>query len=334
MGNETAGVTAAMPADAPMVSVVVPIYNAEPYLRQCLDSVLAQTYPHYEVILVDDGSTDASAAICREYCEKDGRFRLFQKENGGASSARNLGLDHAGGPYLYFLDSDDEIVPGALEKLVACARENNADLVFFEGRTKTENGGFSTGQYDYHRQYAPGEPFRMMEEMAAHKEFHVGTPLFFMEKALFDANRLRFREGIISEDMIMAYQLFSLAKRAAHVHEYLYIRRYRPDSVTTAAKTEKNYVSAATVYREVSAFRKTLPAEKRSSGHLIRCAYLALHVYREMPPEIRRKYKTSHNEIVADILANGGYGDKALLLDCKSRLLWGAYKLKQKMLRS
>ena len=334
MGSEESRITNKTPADEPSVSVIVPVYNAEAYLRRCLDSVLAQTYPPCEVILVDDGSTDGSAEICREYAEKDGRFLLLQKENGGASSARNAGLDRARGKYVYFLDSDDELVPDALAKLAACACENGADLVFFEAKTVTEEGAVSTGQYDYHRQYEPDEPYRIMEEMAAHKEFHVGTPLLFMEKALFDANGLRFREGIISEDMIMAYQLFSLAKRAAHVHEYLYIRRYRPNSVTTLAKTEKNYVSAATVYREVAAFRKTLPPEKQSPGHLIRCAYLALNVYRQLPPETRKQYKTTHEEITADILANDGYGDRALALDCRSRLLWGAYKVKQKILRS
>ena len=334
MGDEINRPAEATAAGQPTVSVIVPVYNAEQYLRPCLDSVLAQTYPTLEVILVDDGSTDASAGICREYCEKDGRFRLIRKENGGASSARNRGLDNATGTYLYFLDSDDEIVPEAIEKLVACARGNGADLVFFEARTKTAEGGFSSGQYDYHRQYAPGDPCLLMEEMVAHKEFHVGTPLLFMERDLFTANRLRFREGIISEDMIMAYQLFSLAKQAAHVHEYLYVRRFRPDSVTTKAKTEKNYVSAATVYREVAAFRRTLPPEKQFPGHLIRCAYLALNVYREMPPEVQKKYRESHGEIIREIRQNNGYGDKALLLDSKSRLLWGAYKLRQKLLKT
>ena len=332
MGSEESRITDAV-ADTPLVSVIIPLYNVELYLRQCLDSVLAQTYPRCEVILVDDGSTDASCEICREYAGKDDRFLLLRKENGGASSARNFGLDRAKGDYIYFLDSDDELAPDAIEKLVACARENGADLVFLEARTVNDDGVISTGQYDYHRQYAPDAPYRIMEEMVAHKEFHVSPWLFLTEKELLDANGLRFREGIISEDMIMAYQLFSLAKRAAHAHEYLYLRRYRPNSVTTLAKTEKNYVSAAAVYREVAAFRQTLPPEKQSPGHLIRCAYLALNVYRQLPPEAQKKYSSSHSEIRQDILANDGYGDRALALDCKSHLLWGAYKAKQKILK-
>ena len=330
MDNEGRALTGNTPDKTPLVSVIVPVYNAAPYLRSSLDSVSAQTYRRFEAILVDDGSTDGSAEICREYCEKDGRFQLYRKENGGASSARNYGLDRAEGTYVYFLDSDDELVPDAIEKLVARALETGADLVFFEARTVDARGVFSTGPYDYHRQYEPGDPYGMMREMTAHREFHVGTPLFFIRRSLFDLNRLRFTEGIISEDMIMAYRLFTLAERAAHVHEYLYIRRYRPDSVTTRAKTEKNYVSAATVYREVAAFRKTLPAEKQDPGHLIRCAYMALDVYRKIPPPARTKNKTTHKGIVKDILSNDAYGDTALRLDCKGRLLWAGYKLLRK----
>ena len=317
----------------PLVSVIIPVYNVGKYLRQCLDSVLAQTYTEYEVLLIDDGSTDSSADICREYCKKDSRFKLYQKQNGGASSARNLGLFHSKGKYVYFLDSDDEITTNAIGKMVVCASENCADLVFIEAQTKSDDGVPSSGHYGYHRQYTADSPYCIMEEMLNNKEFHVGTPFFFIQKEVFETNNLRFKEGIISEDMIMAYQLFSLAKRGAHIHEYLYIRRYRPSSVTTSKKTEKNYVSMATVYREVAKFRKTLPEEKQSPKHLIRCAYNVLSIYRQMTPEVRKKYKSDYNEIVKDILDNNAYGDKALELDCKSHLLWGAYKLKKKLLK-
>ena len=166
----------------PLVSIIIPVYNVEKYLRQCLDSVLAQTYTNLEVILVDDGSTDLSNAICREYCEEDSRFRLYRKENGGASSARNVGLDKSTGEYLYFLDSDDEISRDAIAKMLACACDNQADLVFIEARSKREDGACSSGHYDYHRQYAPDAPYRLMEEMLDNKEFHVGMPFFFVKK--------------------------------------------------------------------------------------------------------------------------------------------------------
>ena len=90
-----------------LVSIIVPIYNVENYLRQCLDSILSQTYQNFECLLINDGSPDHSADICREYVEKDSRFRYFEKENGGVSSARNLGIERSKGQYITCIDSDD-----------------------------------------------------------------------------------------------------------------------------------------------------------------------------------------------------------------------------------
>ena len=91
----------------PKISVIVPVYNTEKYLHRCVDSILAQTFTDFELLLIDDGSTDSSGAICDEYAQKDSRVRVFHKENGGASSARNLGLDNATGEWITFCDSDD-----------------------------------------------------------------------------------------------------------------------------------------------------------------------------------------------------------------------------------
>lgn len=92
-----------------MISIIVPIYNAEQYLRRCIDSILAQSYTDFELLLIDDGSKDASGDICDEYAAKDTRVRVFHKENGGVSSARNLGLDNAQGEYITFCDADDHV---------------------------------------------------------------------------------------------------------------------------------------------------------------------------------------------------------------------------------
>lgn len=93
----------------PKVSVIVPVYNAEKYLHRCIDSILAQMFTDFELLLIDDGSKDKSGAICDEYADKDSRVRVFHKENGGVSSARNAGLDNARGEWITFVDSDDEI---------------------------------------------------------------------------------------------------------------------------------------------------------------------------------------------------------------------------------
>lgn len=113
----------------PMVSIIVPIYNAEQYLRRCVDSILNQEYTDYELLLVNDGSTDASGDICEEYGDRDPRVIVIQKENTGVSDSRNRALDRARGKYLQFLDSDDWITPDATRLFVRAAEEYGCDMV-------------------------------------------------------------------------------------------------------------------------------------------------------------------------------------------------------------
>lgn len=113
----------------PKISVIVPVYNVEKYLPQCLDSILAQTFTDFELILVNDGSKDRSGNICDEYAQKDSRIVVIHKENGGASSARNSGLDIAKGEWISFIDSDDYVTPNYLSDLISEAQANCASLV-------------------------------------------------------------------------------------------------------------------------------------------------------------------------------------------------------------
>lgn len=112
-----------------MISVIIPVYNVEPYLRQCVDSVAGQTYRDLQIILVDDGSTDGSGKICDEYAERDLRVQVLHKKNGGLSEARNAGMSFAAGEYISFVDSDDYIHPQMMELFLKFAQENDADMV-------------------------------------------------------------------------------------------------------------------------------------------------------------------------------------------------------------
>lgn len=102
----------------PLISIIIPVYNAQQYLRRCLDSVLSQSFENFELLLIDDGSKDTSGIICDEYAKRDMRIRVFHKVNGGVSSARNVGLEHAKGEWIYFVDADDEVLPNGLQALV------------------------------------------------------------------------------------------------------------------------------------------------------------------------------------------------------------------------
>ncbi|MBE5825462.1 MAG: glycosyltransferase family 2 protein [Butyrivibrio sp.] len=116
--------------DDKLISVIVPVYNVANYIRECLDSILAQTYSSFELLLVDDGSTDGSGSICDEYKERNDRIKVFHKENGGLSSARNKGLDEARGEYICFIDSDDTIRADYLDKLYSAITTNGSDMAF------------------------------------------------------------------------------------------------------------------------------------------------------------------------------------------------------------
>ena len=114
----------------PEISVIVPVYKVEPYLRRCVDSILAQTFTDFELILVDDDSTDNCPAICDEYAGKDSRIKVVHKENGGLSSARNAGMEIACGKYYLFCDSDDYVSPYWCETLYNAAIEHQGSFIF------------------------------------------------------------------------------------------------------------------------------------------------------------------------------------------------------------
>lgn len=114
------------------VSVIIPVYNVEPYLKQCMDSVVGQTLKDIEIICVDDGSTDGSLDILREYAAEDNRIQIIEQKNAGAGAARNNGMRHATGKYLSFLDSDDFFEPRMLEKAYDLAEKDQADFVAYK----------------------------------------------------------------------------------------------------------------------------------------------------------------------------------------------------------
>lgn len=142
-----------------MISVIVPVYNAECWLRRCVDSILAQTFTDFELLLIDDGSTDASGVICNEYAKQDSRVRVFHKPNGGVSSARNLGLDNACGEWITFCDADDYVYPEWLqnydiesvfdEDIVSQGMESDHEIFFTDKRSSKASFGYRGNIAEY-----------------------------------------------------------------------------------------------------------------------------------------------------------------------------------------
>lgn len=135
----------------PEVSVIVPIYNSEDYLEACLDSLVAQSFPDLEIILIDDGSRDASREICMEYCARFPAFRYFRKENGGLSDARNFGIAKAKGRWLAFVDSDDYVERDFIRMLYIAAAKEGVSLAccgYYEERDRKEEDRISSVRKD------------------------------------------------------------------------------------------------------------------------------------------------------------------------------------------
>lgn len=196
-----------------MISVIVPVYNVELYLKECIDSILSQSYTDFELLLIDDGSTDSSYDICKEYESKDKRIKVYQKTNGGVSSARNMGIDNANGEWIVFIDSDDYIGSEYLYELLSFKDNISCDISLIKGFIKHQSK----------------------------KEFFINTPKYIsiekaieaicgenglclapwgklFKKEIIYLNNIRFKNGLsFCEDLIFCFEYFKYVKSKVFV---------------------------------------------------------------------------------------------------------------------
>ena len=216
-----------------LISIIVPVYNVEEYLKQCLDSILEQTFSNYEVILVNDGSTDSSGLICQEYAEKDARIRYFEKENGGQSEARNYGIEQAQGEYLTFVDSDDFLDASHLSVLYNALVNNDADISI----ANYANYQTSTATFYLHTFGEYYEKIYTSEELIDDLSFLERNDLSFStiwgslyKKSVFSF--LRFPKGVIGEDVALIYKMYTQVDKIVYVHKYTYIYRENDSGIS------------------------------------------------------------------------------------------------------
>ena len=205
----------------PIISVIIPVYNVEPFLCRCLDSITNQTYKHLDIILVNDGSTDQCGTICDDYAAKDSRIRVIHQKNGGLSDARNAGLDIAKGNYILFVDSDAWIEKEACETIITTAEEQHADLVWFDRREVFPSGEIRTLGLSPSGEIEKSEMMRKIVYIAPTNT--VWNKLYSRE--LLEG--IRFPKGRIYEDVCVIHELIHRAHRiyATNAILYNYIRR-------------------------------------------------------------------------------------------------------------
>ncbi len=211
-----------------LVSIIVPVYNTEKYIRQCLDSILNQTYQNFECLLINDGSSDNSADICREYVAKDTRFRYFEKENGGVSSARNLGIECSWGAYITFIDSDDWVDSDYLEVLYSALIEEQADIAVstYKKFNISDNCWyFHSFQVKYDRKVFTN--IELIDELVDLDSFDFSYR--FVSGKLVNKTslkKIRFNElTTLGEDMEFWFKLYLISARIVYVNRDSYIYR-------------------------------------------------------------------------------------------------------------
>ena len=235
------------PQPVPAISVVIPVYNTGKYLRKCLDSIVSQTMKDMEIICVNDGSTDDSPAILREYADRDPRFRVISQENRGLSTTRNVGMDAARGNYLYFIDSDDFLDAGALERLYAHAVKDDLDMLFFDSEVFFENKAlaesckaqkfrYQRGQ-DYVGIWEGAEYFRAQIENGKYTEV---VNMMLSRRAFLEEHHLRFLNPFPHEDNLFHFECLLLARRVSHAGASYYHYRLRENSQVTTPLSERN----------------------------------------------------------------------------------------------
>lgn len=274
---------------APLLSIIVPIYNVEQYLRRCVDSLCAQTYHNLEIILVDDGSPDCCGQICEEYAKIDSRIVVVHKSNGGLSSARNAGLEIAKGDYIAFVDSDDWVDYDSYEKLLNLAQKYDARIVC-AGRYDMDGatGEEMVGLCPEIEGIISGEEFSARIFRWDHMDSASWDKLY--SRNLFED--IRYPEGVTGEDLPVTYRLALKAERCALGNFPFYHYFHRPGSITTSAFSEKDFYFPECAIQIEQFITKNYPAIAYSAKYLkVRALGWTVQMLDISPKATRMQYK-------------------------------------------
>lgn len=314
-----------------MISVIVPVYNTEQYLTRCLESILRQTYKGFECIIVDDGSTDHSLSICKDYEKRDPRFRVFHKENGGLSSARNYGLRNAKGDFIYIADSDDELFDDTLEYLISKMKPE-IDLVF---------GGFvfinsdekvfytTTGGHDFIANSKVA-----MDVVAIPKKYYYTlgmTWLCMYRKSIIDKEFLEFDERYsISEDRLFLVSYIARCKNSIRFTTRPIYKYYRRETSLMNSrykvfqeKTLKTLDLYIEILKEVTAFGK-------SKSMVFQTKLAVFTTYKDLCNYVKEFNHPELCQVLYDKMISSLSSSDLFLLGCRDRIKKLARLLKLK----
>lgn len=236
----------------PKISIIVPCYNQATYINRCLESVIIQDFENWECLLINDGSTDETESICLDWTQRDERFKYFFKENGGLSSARNLGMSKAEGNYIFFLDSDDRFAgTSVLEKFNENLEDSteilsaNINIEYADGRL--EESVLNAKE----KKVIAYSDENVLSAYLEEKLSCVACNKLYL-KSFIDSNKFSFKEGLLHEDELWSIQLFLKAKNVVSIPDFTYnYYKGNPNSITFS-KNEKNYNSLIYILQQVA----------------------------------------------------------------------------------
>lgn len=264
-----------------MLSVIIPVFNTEKYLKACLDSIVHQTYDNFEIIIINDGSTDSSLSIIEKYAQKYEKVYYFSQINQGQGAARNLGIEKSNGKYIYFMDSDDILELNAFQELIKTLEGQNLEAVMFDGssfwnpdddvNTEFANSYIrreSYGKFEY------GED--LLFKMKNNNEFTVSPCLYIFKKEILSRSGLKFVEGIIHEDQIFTTELYLKTHECLHVNKIYFNRRIREGSTMTGNQIERAFLGNYAVLNHFNLLLKEYEFKDSRYQHTLRktCSYL------------------------------------------------------------
>lgn len=279
------------------ISIVIPVYNAQNVLQACVDSILRQNFSNWELLLVDDGSRDSSPALCDRLAEQNPKIRVFHKENGGVSSARNLGIRKARGAYLLFVDSDDTLAPGALEKLQETAERTQAELVVCGFTYLVETSGKTVDNVPKSFFCGGGEAYLRDRFLSDFKQEFFNPPWNkLIRRSLLTENAVYFGEAFsICEDMAFSMQVLEKCRRICVIPESLYIYHYK-EADNLVSRFHANYYEALLYFRDCTwqCFRKYGAGQElyeEINTYFVGKSLMFLHkIYRESGYEWEQKF--------------------------------------------
>lgn len=218
-------------SDEDKISIIIPVYNVNSYLKTSIESVIAQSYKNLEIIIIDDGSTDGSGEICDEYAGCDDRIRVIHQENAGLSAARNVGINNSTGKYLFFCDSDDFILENTLEKLIVKLKKDHSDIVAcgFANFQRDELSGKESAKTFTEEHFGLWSGHESVIQMMRSNSLCSVAWNKLYKREVFDG--IRFPSGIINEDEATIYRVLYRAKLVSYLPDVLYMYRQRESSI-------------------------------------------------------------------------------------------------------